>query len=97
VSALANAVPELVVRLFDAFGEGNVGEARALQVSLARVHLACGGLSYVGAVKHLMERRGLPAGGTRPPQPSMTPDEAKLIDERLDAWDDLEPWFAPVS
>jgi dihydrodipicolinate synthase/N-acetylneuraminate lyase len=97
VSALANAVPELVVRLFDAFGEGNMGEARALQVSLAHVHLACGGLSYVGAVKHLMEQRGLPAGGTRAPQPSMTPDQARLIDERLDSWDDLDPWFAPVS
>jgi dihydrodipicolinate synthase/N-acetylneuraminate lyase len=97
VSALANAVPELVVRLYEAFREGNVAEARTLQVSLARVHLACGGLSYVGAVKHLIERRGLPAGGTRAPQPSMTPDQAKLIDERLEAWADLEPWFAPVG
>jgi dihydrodipicolinate synthase/N-acetylneuraminate lyase len=97
VSALANAVPELVIRLFEAFVEGNLAGARTLQVSLARVHLACGSLSYVGAVKHLMERRGLPAGGTRAPQPSMTPDQAKLIDERLEAWDDLEPWFAPAG
>jgi 4-hydroxy-tetrahydrodipicolinate synthase len=96
VSALANAVPELVVRLFEAFVEGNVAEARALQVSLARIHLACGGLSYVGAVKHLMERRGLPAGATRAPQPAMNPEQVKLIDERLEAWDDLQPWFQSV-
>jgi 4-hydroxy-tetrahydrodipicolinate synthase len=97
VSALANAVPELVVRLYESFAEGNLEESRTLQVSLARVHGALSGLSYVGAVKHLMERRGLPAGGTRAPQPPMGPEQAKLIDSRLDAWPDLEPWFEPFG
>jgi 4-hydroxy-tetrahydrodipicolinate synthase len=97
VSALANAVPELVVRLYGAFAEGELDEARGLQRSLARVHQALSGLSYVGAVKHLMQRRGLPAGGTRSPQPSMSPDQATLIDRRLDAWDELRPWLQPVA
>jgi dihydrodipicolinate synthase/N-acetylneuraminate lyase len=97
VSALANAVPELVVRLYASFVEGDLAEARALQLSLARVHGALSGLSYVGAVKHLLERRGLPSGGTRAPQPAMTPEQATLIDQRLDAWDDLLPWFAPAG
>ncbi len=96
VSALANAVPELVVRLYRSVAEDSLDEARSLQLSLARVHSALSGLSYVGAVKHLLERRGLPAGGTRSPQPSMTPDQAKLIDQRLDAWDDVKPWLDPV-
>jgi 4-hydroxy-tetrahydrodipicolinate synthase len=97
VSALANAVPELVVRLYRSFVEGSQEEARTLQRSLARVHGALGGLSYVGAVKHLMERRGLPAGGTRGPQPAMTSEQAKLIDSRLEAWPELEPWFQPAG
>jgi 4-hydroxy-tetrahydrodipicolinate synthase len=97
VSALANAVPELVVRLYESFGEGDLQEARTLQLSLARVHGALSGLSYVGAVKHLLERRGLPAGGTRSPQPAMTPEQGKLIDQRLEAWSELEPWFAPAG
>jgi 4-hydroxy-tetrahydrodipicolinate synthase len=96
VSALANAVPELVVRLHRSFVEGNLDEARGLQASLARVHLALGGLSYVGGVKHLMERRGVSAGGTRAPQPTMSPDQARLIDDRLALWPDLEPWFEPA-
>jgi 2-dehydro-3-deoxy-phosphogluconate/2-dehydro-3-deoxy-6-phosphogalactonate aldolase len=97
VSALANAVPELLVGLFRAFQEGDLDRARALQRSLARVHLALSGLPYVGGVKHLMERRGLPAGATRAPQPSMTPDQAGLIEERLRTWDELEPWLEAIG
>jgi 4-hydroxy-tetrahydrodipicolinate synthase len=97
VSALANAVPELVVRLYRAFIEGDLNEARGMQVSLARVSLALNGVPFVGGVKHLLERRGLPAGGTRAPQPSATLEEADRIDERLNAWADLEPWFQRVD
>ena len=97
VSALANAVPELVVSLYGAFAKGDLDGARTLQLSLARVHGALSGLSYVGAVKHLLEHRGLPAGGTRSPQPAMTPDQAKTIDARLEAWPELAAWFAPAD
>ena len=97
VSALANAVPELVVRLYRSFIEGDLDEARGLQLGLARVSLALNDVPFVGGVKRLMERRGLSAGGTRAPQPSVTLEEADRIDERLNAWTDLEPWFERVD
>src|SRR5436190_15207050 len=55
VSALANAVPELVVSLYRSFIEGHLDEARGLQLSLARVGLALNGVPVVGGVKRLRD------------------------------------------
>jgi dihydrodipicolinate synthase/N-acetylneuraminate lyase len=97
VSALANAVPELVVGIFERWKEGRIDEARGLQYSLARLHDSFAGLPFVGAVKHLMERRGLPAGLTRAPQPRLTPEQAGALDRRLAAFEDVRPWIEPVG
>jgi dihydrodipicolinate synthase/N-acetylneuraminate lyase len=97
VSALANAVPELVTAIHERWEEGRTDEARQLQYTLARLNGALEGSSFVGAVKHLVRRRGLPAGLTRPPVASLTPDEALALDRRLAAFDDLGPWLEPVG
>ena len=47
--------------------------------------------------KHLVRRRGLPAGLTRPPVASLTPDEALALDRRVAAFEDLGPWLEPVG
>lgn len=97
VSALANAVPELVVALYTAWREGRAEESLALQFTLNRLHTALRALPYVGVVKYLVERRGLPAGGTRAPQPLLAPAQVDLVERRLRAAEDLQPWLEPIQ
>lgn len=97
VSALANGVPELVAGIHAEWKAGNVEAARRLQFLVASLAGCLEGLPYVGAVKHLVSRRGLPAGGTRAPQRLLAPEEAALLEARLAAVEGLEPWLRPVG
>jgi len=95
VSAMANAVPELVVAVYERWTEGRLDEARECQYALARITAALSGVPFIGGVKYLMHRRGLAPGGTRAPQRMLTPDQAELVDRRLAAWPDVLPWLEP--
>ena len=97
VSALANAVPELVVAVYERWSEGRLDEARELQLTLARLHDAVSRLPFVGAVKHLMQRRGLAPGLTRPPQPLLTGEQAGALDRALAAFEDVGLWLEPAG
>jgi 4-hydroxy-tetrahydrodipicolinate synthase len=98
VSAMANAVPELVSGIHGSWTAGDLDEARRRQFSLARLVVCLQGAPFVSAVKHLVERRGLPAGGMRAPLRSITADEAALIDARIESFgDELLPWLGHVS
>jgi 4-hydroxy-tetrahydrodipicolinate synthase len=97
VSAMANAVPELVVAIYDRWRQGRADEARALQFTLARLTGALAGVPFVGGVKHLMARRGLPTGLCRAPQRLLTPEEAALVDRRVGEVDDLPSWMEPAG
>ncbi len=97
VSAIASAVPELMAALVRAAIEGKHDDALALQRTVIRLHACIEGVPYLGAVKHLCRRRGLPAGLTRPPQPTVSAEQASEIDRRLAAIDELEPWLRPLG
>jgi 4-hydroxy-tetrahydrodipicolinate synthase len=97
VSALANAVPELVMGIFERWKEGRIEEARDLQLTLARLQGSLAGAPFVGAVKHLMKRRGLSGGLARAPQSLLTREEAGALDRRLAAFVDVGPWLEPVG
>jgi dihydrodipicolinate synthase/N-acetylneuraminate lyase len=97
VSAIASAVPELVVAVYERWAEGKQEEALDLQRTVARLHRCIDGMPYLGAVKHLAGRRGLPAGGTRAPQPAVTLEQAAEIDRRLDAVEELRPWLGRLG
>jgi dihydrodipicolinate synthase/N-acetylneuraminate lyase len=97
VSAMANAVPELAVAVFDRWNEGRLDQARELQFVLARLTAALAGVPFVGGVKHLMARRGLPAGGCRAPQAVLTPGQAEAVDARLSQIEGAERWLEPVG
>jgi dihydrodipicolinate synthase/N-acetylneuraminate lyase len=97
VSALANAVPELVTGVYAAARDGHLDDARTLQFALARLHGCVEGVPYVAAVKHLVSRRGLPGGGTRGPQANVTSEQAEAIDRRLAALPELDRWLQPVE
>jgi 4-hydroxy-tetrahydrodipicolinate synthase len=97
VSALANAAPELLVRLYEAWRAGDLEEARSLQLLVARLQHAIRGLPYLGAIKYLVRRRGLPAGQLRAPQADGEPAQAAEIDRRLDELTDLAEWLQPLA
>jgi 4-hydroxy-tetrahydrodipicolinate synthase len=93
VSAMANAVPELVVAVYERWREGRADEARALQFTLARLTGALAGIPFVGGVKHLMARRGLPIGLSRAPLRLLNPEEAAEVDRRLAGLGDVASWM----
>ena len=97
VSAIASACPELVVGLYEAWRAGRLEEAARRQRTLTRLQAALAGLPYLGAIKHLCRRRGLPGGRCRAPQPDLSDDEARELDRRLDALEDLRPYLEPVG
>jgi dihydrodipicolinate synthase/N-acetylneuraminate lyase len=97
VSAIASACPELVVGVYEAWRAGRLEEAARLQRTLTRLQAALAGLPYLGAIKHLCRRRGLPGGRCRAPQPDLSEDEARELDRRLDALEDLRPCLEPVG
>ncbi len=95
VSAIASAVPELIVAVYERWTEGKQDEALDLQRTVAKLHRCIEGMPYLGAIKYLARRRGLPGGGMRAPQLAVTPGQAAEIDQRLDAVDELRPWLEP--
>lgn len=96
VSAMANAVPELVTAIYERWKEGS-DQARDLQFILAQLTAALSGVPFVGAVKHLMARRGLAAGLCRAPQALLSPDQAAEVDRRLARIQGIDPWMDPIG
>lgn len=96
VSATSNAAPELFVAMHKAFSDGRLEDARRLQLIIAQLQAAVTGLPYIGAVKHLVTRRGLSGGCVRSPLPGLTGEQARLLDERLAANAELQEWLKPV-
>jgi hypothetical protein len=69
-----------------------------LQFVLARLTSVTAGLPYIGALKYLLTRSGLPGGAPRAPQRALTTGEVDLIDRRLEAEADVRAWLeAPLS
>jgi 4-hydroxy-tetrahydrodipicolinate synthase len=93
VSALANAAPELLVEINRAWCEGDLAVARRLQLALTRLQACVDGLPYIAAIKHLVERRGLPARQSRPPQALLDTEQRATLDQRLAADEELVAWL----
>jgi dihydrodipicolinate synthase/N-acetylneuraminate lyase len=93
VSAIASAVPELMVALVAAATDGKTEDALALQRTVIGLHACIEGLPYLGSIKHLCRTRGLPGGGMRAPQPAVSADQAAEIDRRLATMEELRPWL----
>lgn len=97
VSALSSAAPELFVRIYETWEKGDIEAARELQLTAARLQAILDGLPYVGGIKYLAARRGLPAGGMRRPLPEAG-DAGSVIDERVASLGGvLEPWLTPLG
>lgn len=97
VSAIASAVPELMVELYGRWAAGRLEEALQLQRTVIRLHRCIEGMPYLAAIKHLARRRGLPAGRLRAPQPDVSAGQSAEIERRLAATPELAPWIEPLA
>ena len=84
VSAVANAFPELVVDLYEAYDEGNVEHARNLQSTVYDVRMALKQGPYMAGVKTALQLRGFDAGPLRSPLRTMDDDQREALEVRLD-------------
>ena len=91
ILALASALPELCVALFQAARSGPVEKARELQVTLLKAAGAIVGESGIAGIKYVMDQRGYRGGVPR--LPLVPPSEAskRRMSEALAA---LEPMAA---
>ena len=96
ISALSTATPEIVGEIYRAWMEGRDHDARQTQMDVTRLMLCFKGLPYLGSIKWLARRRGLPVGLTRPPQQDLDDGHVKLLESRLGQHDSLERWLRPM-
>lgn len=90
VSAVANAFPELVVDLYEAYDEGNGGRAQSLQSTVYGVRSAFKQGPYMAGVKTALRLRGFEAGPLRSPLRVMDDDQRAALEADLGALGLLE-------
>ncbi len=84
VSAVANAFPDLVVDLYEAYDDGDVGHARNLQSTVYDVRTALKQGPYMSGVKTALELRGFDAGPLRSPLRGMDAEQRADLEAALD-------------
>ena len=91
VSAVANAFPELVVELFEAYDDGDERRASELQSQVLSVRegFKAGG-SYMAGVKSALRLRGFDAGPLRTPLRLMNDEEIEALRDALSGLEALE-------
>ncbi|WP_078894575.1 4-hydroxy-tetrahydrodipicolinate synthase [Streptomyces sp. NRRL S-1022] len=95
VSTIANAVPDRVAAVLDAFDAGDTGRATALQLALTTLTEAVmeAGLPGTVTAKALLNRLGLPAGPVRAP---LLPAGRETADELLALYEALTAGRPPA-
>jgi 4-hydroxy-tetrahydrodipicolinate synthase len=85
VSAVANAFPELVVDLYDAYDDGDAASARDLQSDVYAVRSALKRGPYMAGVKTALQLRGFDAGPLRSPLRVMDDDQRDALATDLES------------
>ena len=83
VSAVANALPEIVVELHEAYDAGERDRARAIQEELYEIRGVFKSGSYMAGVKSALSLRGFDAGPLRAPLRRMSEKEEQDLETRL--------------
>ena len=83
VSAVANAFPEFVGDLHEAYDEGDLDRAREFQEHLYAIRNAFKSGSYLAGVKSALSLRGFAAGPLRSPLCRMDDDEQATLETKL--------------
>ena len=84
VSAVANAFPELVVDLYEAYDDGDESRARELQSTVYDVRRAFKQGPYMAGVKTALELCGFDAGPLRSPLRTMDGEKRASLESDLD-------------
>jgi 4-hydroxy-tetrahydrodipicolinate synthase len=79
ITATANAAPELVVSIYDAFTQGNLDAALSAQQRLAPLRQAFGLGTFPVVVKEALSILGIPAGPARGPVGPMAPEQREKL------------------
>ncbi|MDX1664235.1 MAG: dihydrodipicolinate synthase family protein [Candidatus Promineifilaceae bacterium] len=79
ITGLSTAVPEPFVALVDAFTAGDIAEARRQQQLINRLLTLLPAGARIGAIKVILEQRGVPVGPAVPPRE--TPRDLQLWEE----------------
>ncbi|MFC7166512.1 dihydrodipicolinate synthase family protein [Halospeciosus flavus] len=87
VSAVANAFPELVVDLYEAYDEGDEERARELQSRVYDVRDAIKRGPYMAGVKTALRLRGEDFGPLRSPLRLMDDEDARELEDDLEVLD----------
>ena len=87
VSSVANAFPELVVDLYEAYDAGDEARARELQSTVYEVRRAFKQGPYMAGVKTALPLRGFDAGPLRSPLRVMGDEGRAALEADLDALD----------
>jgi dihydrodipicolinate synthase/N-acetylneuraminate lyase len=69
VSGNANVAPEAFVRLYEAWGAGNIVEARRQQRRIVHIAALLGNGGHLDAFKTALKHRGVDVGTVRDPLP----------------------------
>jgi 4-hydroxy-tetrahydrodipicolinate synthase len=85
VSAVANALPELLVDLHESYSAGDIEHARECQSTLYRVRDAFKGGPYLAGVKAALSLRGFDAGPLRSPLRGMDDEERSALEATIRA------------
>ncbi|WP_232687755.1 dihydrodipicolinate synthase family protein [Halobacterium zhouii] len=85
VSAVANAFPELVADLYEAYDAGDEARARELQSTVYDVRRAFKQGPYMAGVKTALSLRGFDAGPLRSPLRTMDDETRTALEDDLDA------------
>jgi 4-hydroxy-tetrahydrodipicolinate synthase/2-dehydro-3-deoxy-phosphogluconate/2-dehydro-3-deoxy-6-phosphogalactonate aldolase len=83
VSAVANAFPELVVDLYEAYDDGDEERAKDLQSDVYEVRSALKRGPYMAGVKTALDLRGFYAGPLRSPLRLMDPEDRAALEADL--------------
>ncbi len=84
ISGNANAIPELFVRLYDAFLAGNLAAAREADRHIARLATLMRNGRNFSYLRATLERRGLARSYSRPPLPNISSAEENALYPELD-------------
>lgn len=83
VLSLANVFPEECVKLYNAFKEGKLDEAKRLNERIVELNKRVSGFGGVAAVKGAMELAGYVGGDPRHPLRPLTPEQKRTLEANI--------------
>ncbi|WP_324735391.1 4-hydroxy-tetrahydrodipicolinate synthase [Thermococcus sp. SY098] len=85
VSAIANAFPEIVIKLYEEFRAGNLAKAKEIQDRILIIRQILKKYPYLSGIKAALKLRGIDMGVLRSPLVFLSKDQLQCLREELKA------------